>query len=367
MAIGFYDHDIFLKPKSLLFNLELMKIARYFNNKKENVTLIQNLKDIDNFEKVFIFRDIPKKNINPSNLKDAKLNQIIFFPDKNIEYYGLIYNGGVYIPMKEEYEKQTPLIQIYAPYLKEKIKSGELTILQVQKLMDAHFLRLRAGDYELPLENLERKSRLFIYDREIEKVNNWEEKLKYARENLLIPDKRLKIQIPNGFKTTSFENTKKLLCIPGIASKDIWLYTKDSYPQFRTNFKEIAPLVSSRDGIKYQFGYQINPYNVNEVVKEFCLTINKYFFTKSILKGCEFIIDDACSVSPLYKILKDFQYWTSLRMGNETLKEHLIKRNKTSFDEYYTIINKTPYRSQFESLINITKNNVKEAGWYYHV
>ena len=62
---------------------------------------------------------------------------------------------------------------------------------------------------------------------------------------------------------------KKLLAIDGINAVDLWLYTKNSYPSFRTEFTKIAPHVSSRDGMKYIFGRDINPHSNNEVMKEF--------------------------------------------------------------------------------------------------
>ena len=95
--------------------------------------------------------------------------------------------------------------------------------------------------------------------------------------------------------------------------------------------------------------------------------MNKFFLTKSLLKTCEFIVDDECMVSPIYRMLKDFQYFTSLRVGDITLKEYFIKRSKIAFNETYNIIGKTAYKDQFESLVNISTNRVKEVGWYYRV
>ena len=92
MAVGLYDHDIILKPNRLLLNLELMKVANYYHRQNKSVVLMKDLSETDNFEKVFIFRNLPEKNV-PANIKRKVATDIIFLPQKNIEYFGLVYSG----------------------------------------------------------------------------------------------------------------------------------------------------------------------------------------------------------------------------------------------------------------------------------
>ena len=63
MAVGFYDHDIILKPNRLLLNLELMKIANYYHRQNKSVVLMKDLSEIDNFEKVFYFLEICQRKM----------------------------------------------------------------------------------------------------------------------------------------------------------------------------------------------------------------------------------------------------------------------------------------------------------------
>jgi len=359
MAIGFYDYDIYLKPNKLLFNLEAMKIANYYHKLGESVILVNKVTDCPLYEKFYVFRNVLEKQ---TVRKPAET-----LCDPNATHLGLAYTGGIYIPMEEQFETQTPHISIYAPYLKQKALDKEITISQVEKLLNSHFIRLRAGTHELDLTKLKRKEKLFIYDYEIEKITDWENKLIFARKELMPPSRILRVQVVNGFKFSSFENVKKLSQIPGFASIDVHLFSTDSYKGFKENFDSIAEWVSSRDGIKYHFGHDINPVNNNEVVKNLCLSINKYFYAKSIGKACEFIVDDKCEVSPLFKFQKDFQYWTGVRVGDQTLKEYYMDRSKKLYDTYYQIVIKTPYRQLFDSVTNKTKNEVREAGWFYHV
>jgi len=359
MSVGFYDYDIHFKPKKLLLNLEAMKIAAYYNKLGKAVILEDNLKNINDHEYFYIFRNIMAKN-----LKHEK--KILPEIGKNISNIGLAYTNGIYIPLEEKFEQQTAYVHLYGNYLRDKVKNGQLTLVQVGKLLDSHFIRLRAGDFEFDISKLKRKYKVYIYDYEIEKVTDWENKLSFCKNNLMTENKTIKIEPLNNFKFTSFENVRKLTQIPGFKSSNVDLFVEESYKEFKENFDSICEWSSPRDGIKYHFGSNVNPNNNTEVVQDLCLSINKYLYTKSKLKACEFIVDDKCETSQLNKLQKDFQYWTIVRVGDKTLKDYFISRNKTNFDEYYNLIKKTPYKSQFDKLCNITKNEVKEVGWYYH-
>ncbi len=359
MAVGFYDQDILEKPNKVLINLELMKIANYYNSLGQSVSLIQDVSKADNFEKIYSFRNI-SFDISRKKIKDVDHD--------NVEHYGLAYHGNKYIPMSLEFEQQKPYVQIYAPYFKDQLYNQKLTVPQLQKMMDCHYLRLRAGDYQMPLDNLNKKSKLFIYDREIELVEDWEEKLKYIRQNLVPSNSQFKTQVPNGFYFTSFENVEKLLLISSYVSRDVWLNTQETYDQFRSNFNQIQHLTSSRDGMKYYFGSSISPNDNNLVMRELCLIMNKYFYAKSIGKSLSPIADENLAESPLWKICKEFENWCLLRVKNDSFKDYLDRRIRKEADRdfYFNMINKTIYRKRFNSLLGATKNMVKETGWYYH-
>lgn len=362
MAVGFYDYDLELKPHKLMLNLEAMKIASYYHNLGESISLVNNLTCADNYDQFYICRNVLYKQ------SDAVVKNEVEVANKpHVHRIGLAYSNGIYIPMEEKFEIQTPYIQLYATYLRDKVLAKEITFPQVEKILNSHFIRLRAGAYQMDLTKLKRKEKIWIYDYEIEKVDDWYNKLRYCRENLMKGIKTSRVIVVNGFKFTSFDNVKKLSEIPGFGSDDVHLFSSDTYGEFVERFNSIAPWVSSRDGIKYYYGHDINPTSDNEVARNLCLSINKYCYAKSILKACEFIVDDKCEVSPLNKLQKDFQYWTLVRLGDQTLKDYYLQRNRRNFDDYYKIIASTPYKRQFDSLCNKTKNEIKKVGWYYHV
>lgn len=360
MAVGFYDYDIYLKRYSLLLNLEAMKIANYHFNQKENIALLKNIEDLKSFDKGYVFRNIPDEKVAIRNIPTQYLGE-------GIEHLGLVYTNGIYIPMKEELEKQEPYIQLYAPYLRSKVIDGDLTVPEVEAVLNSNFLRLRAGDYEMSLDNLKKKSKVFIYDFEIEEVSDWEEKLKFLRENIL-GDKYLKLSAVNGFKTTSYENIIKIFSIRGFSTSDIHLFIKETYPEFQKNIKTIYSLVNYRHGLKYYYGHDIKtPFN-NLVMKEFCLAVNKYYYSLNFCSGLEIIPGSNLSASPLYKFIKLFQDW-GVKFNNIYTFRGFLEYNSSEKDlnEFYSNVNMTPYGKLFNSLIGYRGNEIKLKGWYYHV
>lgn len=359
MSVGFYDTDTHIKPKKLLLNLELMKVANYYREQGEAVILENDLSKITNHDKFFIFRDLLPKQA----FKNHK--SIFHSPEEDVKHFGLAYTNGKYVPLDREYEEQEPYLKVYSPYLIDKVQTGQMGATDVEKVMNSHYIRLKAGDYEMNLEPLDRRYKVYIYDTNIEEVSNWEEKLHFIRENLCSKHRALRLEVVNGFNFTSFENMGKFLNVEGTNSLQASLFTKDSYLQFVENLKSVAERVSSRDGFKYHYGADIDPNNISQTAKELNLSINKYFFAKSINKACEFIVSDNCADSPIYKFMVDFQYWTAVRIGDQTLEDYLKQRNKKTYAEILGYIDQTPYKAQFQSLIGVSKNSVKEKGWYY--
>lgn len=360
MAVGFYDYDIYLKRYKLLLNLEAMKIANYYFNQKENVSLLKNLQDIKNFDKGYVFRNIPDEKVPFKNIPTQYLGE-------GVEHLGLVYTNGIYIPMKEEFEKQKPLIQLYTPYLRSKVLDGDLTVAEVEGILNSNFLRLRAGDYEMSLDNLKRKNKVFVYDFEIEKVSDWDKKLKYLRKEIL-GSKYPKISLVNGFKFTSYENVIKLLSIQGFNTFDVHLFIKETYPEFQKNIKQIYSLVHYKQGIKYYYGYDIKePFN-NLVMREFCLAMNKYYYSLIFCSGMEIIPGNNLVNSSIYKILNSFKEWSIKFNNTRTFREYLeFLYSRENLNKHYSVINSTPYGKLFNSLIDFKKDEIKLKGWYYHV
>lgn len=356
MSIAFYDYDIYLKPTKIMLNLEAMKIASYYKNKGQAIYLIDNINTIDQYDQAFVFRNVMPKSSSVSK------KTIDYINSPNVNYIGNAYTGGIYLPIDSKYEKEIAFPGIYWSYFKNKMKDGKLSIPQIEKYINSHYLRLRAGDHFLKLDGLTRKEKVFIYDKEIEQVPDWEMKLEFCSKEL---KKDKNIHVVNRFQFTNPANVIKLSKIQGFTSDDVELEYNCSYMEFKTFFEDIYDWASSRNGIHYTFGNVKNPSSLLESTADLVLSINKYFVAKSMHRACTFVVSDKSDISQINRLQKAFQYWTDIRVGDENLKQYFKKRLNKDFDELYGLVLKTPYGKQFDELCSITKNDIKEKGWYY--
>lgn len=355
MSVAFYDYDIYLKKSKIILNLEAMKIASYYKNKGEALYLIDDPKKANEYDKAFIFRNVmPKRSLTSKTID--------FIEGKDITHLGYAYTGGIYIPTEQKYEIETAWPQIYWSYFRNKINEEKLTIAQVEKLLNSHYIRLRTGKSFLKLDGMTQKNRVFIYDAEIERVPDWELKLNFISKEL---SKEKKIQVINKFNFYSPEELLKFTKIPGFTSDDVRLFYNCSYKEFEDLLKQLKGWCSSRNGIHYEFGNLRNPGSLIEAIMDFVLSINKYFLAKSMGMAVIFDVSDASDSSEINRMQKAFQYWTDIRVGDESLKTYFKRRLNKDFDEIYNLILKSPYGQQFEYLCNITKNDIKSKGWYY--
>jgi len=96
MSIGFYDFDIELKPNKLMLNLEAMKIAAYYNNLGQVITLTNDLRDYSKYDEFYVCR-----NVLPKNVEREKAIRTI--QADNVHHIGLAYSNGIYIPMEQKF------------------------------------------------------------------------------------------------------------------------------------------------------------------------------------------------------------------------------------------------------------------------
>lgn len=100
MSIGLFDADFF-KYAPMSFNLELMKLAFYYKNKRE-IVVLSPLFNPPAYQRFFYRKDYDDsdfpKDINKYN---------------NLQYGGIAFSHNKYIPLPELYEKQVPDTTIY--------------------------------------------------------------------------------------------------------------------------------------------------------------------------------------------------------------------------------------------------------------
>lgn len=112
MKIGIIDADL-LDNGTKHPNLALMKISKFHKDKKDEVTLLVDYNNIDNYDKVYIskvftFTNIPSYIINKAN----------------VEIGGTGFFGIEAKPLPNEIEHYMPDYDLYKEYINNKINSG---------------------------------------------------------------------------------------------------------------------------------------------------------------------------------------------------------------------------------------------------
>ena len=153
--IGLIDLDLYSSQKLSLPNLEIMKLATYYQKeKKEYVRLIDlNETNFSGYDKIFLRNDNFQLTI-PQH----------FLESNNIEYGGLAFSKGVYIPFENEIiDFCLPLVSIYKPFLREKMIEGFKT-KEINSFLDNTYVRISNGKEKLPIPPIQPRKKVYIYD-----------------------------------------------------------------------------------------------------------------------------------------------------------------------------------------------------------
>lgn len=103
MSIGLYDYD-FMNYTPVCFNLDLMKIASYYKNKKEVVVLAPTLEP-ERYSHFIIRKDYNDGNFDRQIFKD------------NVEYGGHAFSKNNYVSIPEEIQLMKPDKYLYNKYM----------------------------------------------------------------------------------------------------------------------------------------------------------------------------------------------------------------------------------------------------------
>ena len=144
------------KPQLCPPNLEIMKLATYYQQEENKFCRLINLdeQEFSGYEKVYIFSESIEFTTVPEALKRAS----------NVIYGGSAFTNGKYIPFEYkliDYTIARP--RIYANFLKEKYQAG-LKEIEITRLLDNSYYRWHAGKEILPLPAIKKRHRIYIYD-----------------------------------------------------------------------------------------------------------------------------------------------------------------------------------------------------------
>lgn len=170
MSYGLYDYDM-TKYIHVPFNLELMKIASYYKSKREIVTLSPTYSP--NMYKHFIIR----KDYN-DGIFDLSLTK-----HKNVEYGGMAFHPGLYVPLDIDIETSVPDTSIYYRMQKPFCSNKGLTSF-FKTMMKANHLRFSLDgktiwpSYEKQLNVTDSRTAIFIHDYDLGKVEGAQDLLR---------------------------------------------------------------------------------------------------------------------------------------------------------------------------------------------
>ena len=156
--IGLVDLQLqqWQKPQLCPPNLEIMKLATYYQQEENKFCRLINLDETElgGYEIVYIFSESTNYITVPDAFKRAS----------NVIYGGTAFTNGKYIPFENkliDYTLAKP--RIYANFLKEKYAAG-LKEIEINRLLDNSYYRWHAGNEELPIPAILKRHRIYIYD-----------------------------------------------------------------------------------------------------------------------------------------------------------------------------------------------------------
>lgn len=167
MSIGLYDGDL-QKYFHCPFNLELMKIAAYYKNKNQIVSLSPTFSP-ERYTQFFYRKDYYDGTF-PEKLMTSK----------NVEYGGLAFTQGIYAPMDLSIETTPPDRSIYEKVLKTyfDFKGQETLRKSYTALTNSQHLRLSLDgktvwpEFEKQLKDIDSTSAFFFHDTDLGKIEN---------------------------------------------------------------------------------------------------------------------------------------------------------------------------------------------------
>ena len=144
------------KPQLCPPNLEIMKLATYYQTEENKFCRLINLDETEfsSYENIYVFSESKDFVTVPEALKRAT----------NVIYGGTAFTNGKYIPFQNKLIDYTlPRQRIYTQFLREKRQAG-LDDNEIRRLLDNSYYRWHAGEEELPLPAILKRHRIYIYD-----------------------------------------------------------------------------------------------------------------------------------------------------------------------------------------------------------
>ena len=300
--IGLVDWDLQTSSntKTLIPNLEIMKLATYYRSEENIFCRLVELDEteLSGYEKIYFF----------SEADDAPNIPQAFLRANNIVYGGTAFTKGVYIPFENEIIDFTlPRPTIYKDFLKKKYQEGVKTKV-IEHALDDTYYRMYAGQNQLPIPKILQKKRVYLYDKEffypnwkeiIEEISNrrpstiirvhpiicktisqyfdLREQAKIARTNEIILD----INIPLTDVGYMLRKYKNLFLADITSNSNIYITLGGNYPSSYHYFNDLIYKLNLlysfwSAGIEIKIKYEKPPIGVNNPLENLSLIIETW-------------------------------------------------------------------------------------------
>lgn len=292
--IGLLDWDLTRWQQPTCFNLELMKISSYSKIVKKDIVQMELSYFSDMCTKVYIRKDY-EDFIYPSEIIN----------DPKSIWGGLALTNGVYSPLIEDIEKQSPDLSIYTKMKKYYTRTKESLHLYDIMMKAAHIRLTLNGEsifpgWEKQLKNIDKKnSYIIIHDNNIKYIKESKELINYLKTKYGYKNTKIGFKFPVELITQEdvlewgkIEKIKELnsIQVPFIIENkilnDISLYKQSityiiedwTEKEIKDKLPEILlqGMFLSKYGIKLQIKLKTN-ININEKIKKIIVMLNNYF------------------------------------------------------------------------------------------
>lgn len=359
--IGLLDLDLqtSVSTKSLIPNIEIMKLATYYKIEENQFCKLVDLMetDLSIYDKIYCFSEAN----TPSKLPAA------FLSASNLILGGTGFTNGVYKPFKNEIIDFTlPRPTIYQQFLKEKYESGIQTKV-IEHVLDDTYYRNYAGKNKLPLPAIIPKKRVILYDRDFF-YPDWEKTIQTISDRKCSSIIRLHPIICH--KLSEYFAVRKYIKIN--RTTDFILDLKIPLDDLNYMFKHYKNLfladINPSSNVYIPFGGTQNTYlqYANEIKYKMNLLFS--FWSRGIMLKIKYVSPETGSENPFEDLCKIIESWASnsnLKRKETTVLQRIPKKKDYNYiREQYEILLK--YAPKTINLFNRSVKQICEGGeWRY--
>lgn len=310
MSVGIIDQDALVYKKDFFYDLDVMKIASYYKNKKREITkLLLNPDDYTQYSKVFYI----KNKYNYRNFAPA-------FSDPRIQYRGYAFYTGEYEPLEPEIEATIPDVSIYDTYLKYNTQitgAGSFHPYNINFIEGLHARVSTDGlTCNVPDKHILYKTDakyLTLYDYNIFELENW-------RERILDFNEMKHVKLKFMPRTTDFNDIEYLKRNINLKSDEHMIYSGEMSSDMLNRIVEFGKEFG--DTVRIEL-FQNIKVDSPEFLEDLIVAINAILMIKHYKTRLHVYVDPK-KVTAANVFMNDYQRWTNMNHSDVSLMYYLV-------------------------------------------